>query len=93
MQPTLLLIALQAFLIPCEGAGTPQDDWIFPINAQYAQPSSIVSNGETISIQWNSDLQFWWPDYNPYANVQSSDLWITGYDLHQYQHLVARKEQ
>lgn len=66
----------------------PQDNWIFPVNWNTGISSSQMTNGVTVTIQWDQKLQYWWPQYNPNADVHNSDLWITGYDLHQYQHLV-----
>ena len=69
-------------------AQTVQDDWIAPTPPDN---STAITIGETFTIKWDGHLYTWFSSYAPNASVTNSDLWVTGFYDHQYQHLVASK--
>lgn len=72
-------------------AANVQDDWVFPYPAASTESPASMTVGDTVRIQWTDNLWGWFSTYSPYSSVSDVDLWITGYDLHQYQHLVTSK--
>lgn len=88
----LTISYLCAIVVNAQTAATVQDDWIFPYNAGSADSPASMTIGTTVQIQWTDDLWAWFPEYAPDSNVNDVDLWITGYDLHQFEHLVASEQ-
>lgn len=81
----LSLYVLRAF------SYVPQDDWLAPPNTPANQTRTTLTLGQQYTITWDSNLASWFSTFAPNTSVTDADLWITGYDLHQYQHLVASK--
>lgn len=65
---------------------TIQDDWILPAKPSY---SEFFHNGDKIRIEWTSHLYTWFENTTPDVDPVKCDFWITGWELHQYEHVVA----
>jgi len=67
-------------------AQTVQDDWVAP-----ALPDDItdIFIGTTYTIQWDSNLYTWFPQFAPAANSSNCNLWVTGSSVNSsYQSLI-----
>ncbi|ETN45917.1 uncharacterized protein HMPREF1541_00098 [Cyphellophora europaea CBS 101466] len=65
---------------------TVQDDWVLPARPDKAE---YFLNGDKITIEWTSDLWTWFFDYAPDVDPTACDLWVTGWELHQYENKIA----
>lgn len=67
---------------------TVQSDWVLPSRPDKAD---YFLSGDKITVEWTSNLYTWFSDYAPLVDPTECDLWITGWELHQYEHQVARE--
>ena len=67
-------------------AQTVQDAWLIPNPPDFADTFLL---NQQYTIEWTNTLWENFAAYEPDADVSNVDLWITGYDIHQYAHLVS----
>lgn len=79
-------VLLCSMLHACSAQQTVQDSWVVPGPPDFQDTFTL---GDQIAIQWADTLWQWFPAYAPAADVHNVDLWVTGYYIHQYAHLVS----
>ena len=81
---TLLLLPL----LPLVLAQTLQQCWTFASAPDFSQTLPI---GVPVVISWNASVADFFPLYEPDANVQSVDLWVTDFSDHIFGHKIGSK--